>query len=118
MRNHDAEFAVSPTSPEQSPPGSATQSDNVAAGTLLDSFSTLSKATGISMAQYDAHLAVMGELLASILAHLPASMQADVAGTFRDRIEDLMSLSDDISPPKHYHSALLTEVNRYLNALR
>jgi hypothetical protein len=29
-----------------------------------------------------------------------------------------MSLSDDRSLPEQYHSALLAEVNRYLNALR
>lgn len=118
MQNHDAETEVRPPSPVQSTPGSATQSDGVATDTSLDSLSTLSKATGMSVVQHGARLAVMGELLVSILMHLPASVQTDIAGTFRDRIEELMSLSDDMSLPKQYHSALLTEVNRYLNALR
>ncbi|RDK00122.1 hypothetical protein DLM46_24290 [Paraburkholderia lacunae] len=59
-----------------------------------------------------------GELLVSVLTYLPAAMQADIAGAFRERIEDLMSLGDDRYLPGEYHSALLTEVNRYLNALR
>ena len=72
----------------------------------------------MSAVQYGARLAVMGELQVSVLMHLPAAMRADIVKSFRERIEDLMSLSDDRSLPEQYHSALLAEVNRYLNALR
>ncbi|TAL98706.1 MAG: hypothetical protein EPN73_01950 [Paraburkholderia sp.] len=86
--------------------------------TLLESLATLSKINGMSVLQHGARLAVIGELLVSVLTHLPAAMRADIVQSFRDRVEYLMSLSDDRSLPEQYHSAFLTEVNRYLNALR
>jgi hypothetical protein len=79
---------------------------------------TLTMANGISVVQHGAHLAVMGELLVSVLTHLPDAMRADIVKSFRGRVEYLLSLSDDRSLPEKYHSALLCEVNRYLNALR
>lgn len=86
--------------------------------TLLASLAALSNASGMTVVQHGARLAVIGELLASVLTQLPAALRADIAESFRDRVEYLMSLGDDRSLPEQYHSALLTEVNRYLNALR
>lgn len=86
--------------------------------TLLNEVVTLSKASGILAVEQGARLAVIGELLVATLAHLPMAMRADIVASFREGIEDLMSLSDDRSLPEKYHSALLTEVNRYLNVLR
>ncbi|HKR42205.1 MAG TPA: hypothetical protein VJU59_21450 [Paraburkholderia sp.] len=85
---------------------------------LIDWLVTLSKTNGINSVQHGVRLAVIGELLVSVLRHLPDSMRANVIASFRDRVEDLMSLADDKILPEQYHSALLTEVNRYLNALR
>ncbi|CAB3777199.1 hypothetical protein [Paraburkholderia caffeinilytica] len=113
-----ADIEVRPVSPEQSQPVPAQQSEQVNDDMLLDSLATLSKINGMSVVQHGARLAVFGELLVSVLTHLPASMRAEIAGSFRGRIEDLMSLGDDRGLPEQYHSALLTEVNRYLNALR
>ena len=107
-----------PVSQAQSPLVLATQSEKAGDNTLLDAVAILSKANGITVVQHGARLAVIGELLVALLKHLPAEMQAEVAGVFRDTIEDLMSLSDGRRLPEQYHSALLTEVNRYLNALR
>ena len=101
-----------------STPVLAIQAKKVDHDTLLDSLATLSKINGMSVVQHGARLAVVSELLVSVLTLLPAAMQADIARSFRGRIEDLMSLSDDRSLPEQYHSAFLTEVNRYLNALR
>lgn len=85
---------------------------------LLDALTTLSKSNGHAVVQHGARLAVVGELLVAMLTHLPNAMRVEIAASFRDRIEDLMSLGDDRCLPEKYHSALLTEVNRYLNALR
>ncbi|CAB3807803.1 hypothetical protein [Paraburkholderia caffeinilytica] len=94
----------------------ANESEKTSNVLLLDAVVILSKANGINVVQLGARLAVVGELLVSVLAHLPVSMRADIVKSFRDRIEELMSLSDDWSLPESYHSALLSEVNRYLNA--
>jgi hypothetical protein len=100
------------------PMDQAVQSDKVATHTLLDSLSILSKASGMGVVQHDARLAVVGELLVSVLTHLPVAMRAEIGESFRDRIEDVMSLNDDRSLSKQYHSALLNEVNFYLNVGR
>ncbi|SDI56969.1 hypothetical protein SAMN04487926_119100 [Paraburkholderia steynii] len=113
-----ADLEIQPVSLAQSSPVSATQSEKMGDDTLLDSLAILSKINGMSVVQHGARLAVMGELLVSVLTHLPTEMRADIVESFRDRVDNLMSLSDDRSLPEQYHSALLTEVNRYLNALR
>jgi hypothetical protein len=117
-QSDDAEIEARPVSPAQSPPIPAAQFGKVLDDLLLDSLATLSKTNGIAILQHGARLAVMGELLVSVLTHLPDSMRTDIVGSFRDRVEYLMSLSDDTPLPEKYHSALLSEVNRYLNALR
>ncbi len=116
VRNSDLEAlpASSPQPVTVLAEESATPSDH----TLLDLLATLSTRNGIVVVQHGARLAVVGELLVAMLTHLPVEMRAGIVESFRDRIEDLMSLSDDRSLPEQYHSALLTEVNRYLNALQ
>jgi hypothetical protein len=106
------------TSPKQPSPGLAVQSEDESKSVLFDALVTLSKTNSINLLQHGAQVAVVGELLVSVMTHLPYAMRADIANAFRDRIENLMSLSDDRCLPQSYHSALLAEVNRYLNALR
>jgi hypothetical protein len=118
MLGADGEIETRPVSPVQRTSVSDIRSEKGSDDTLLNAVATLSKTNGMSVLQHGARLAVIGELLVSVLTHLPASMRADIAMAFRERIEDLMSLSDDRCLTEQYHSALLTEVNRYLNALR
>ncbi|AXL49948.1 hypothetical protein DSC91_001945 [Paraburkholderia caffeinilytica] len=112
--SREAQAAVS----EQSLLALGIQVREVSDRVLLDALATLSKTNGHAVVQHGARLAVVGELLVCMLTHLPNAMRADIAAAFRDRIEDLLSLGDDRCLPEKYHSALLTEVNRYLNALR
>ena len=58
-----------------------------------------------------------GELLNSITRHLPAKTRADIADTFRKRIERLLALGDDKGLPSMYMNELVGEVNRYLQVL-
>jgi hypothetical protein len=84
---------------------------------LLDAVATLSKANGIQSVQRGARVAAIEELLVSLLTHLPVPMREDIAVSFCGRIEYLMLRIDDRNLPERYHSALLTEINRYLTAL-
>jgi hypothetical protein len=118
VQSDDAEIQARADSPVQGAPFLTENPENVGDDVLLDSLVSLSKMNGMSVVQHGARLAVMGELLVSVLAHLPVAMRADIVESFRERIEEVMCLGDDRSLPQHYHSALLTEVNRYLNALR
>jgi hypothetical protein len=85
---------------------------------VLDSLTLLSTMNGVNVVRYGARLAVVGELLVSVLSHLPEKAKAEVAASFRGRIEDLMAFGDDRVVPPDYEAALLTEVNQYLSALR
>lgn len=118
MQSDDAEIGVRPAPTVQSSSVQAAQSEKVSDEMFLCVLATLSKANGIGLVQHGARVAVIGELLVSLITHLPVSTREDIGKSFRDRIEDLMSLSDDMGLPEKYHSALLSEVNRYLNALR
>jgi hypothetical protein len=117
MRSDDADVLARPVSPTQSPRVPTTQSEKASDNTSLDLLAALSKANGISAVQQGARLAVVGELLVSVLTHLPDAMRAEIVKSFRGRVEYLMSLTDDTPLPENYHSALLSEVNRYLKAL-
>lgn len=106
MRTDDATLQARMASPKQLPLALATQIHETSNDTLLDSVATLSKINATAVVQHGARLSVMGELLVSMLTHLPRSMRADIANSFRDRIEGLMSLGDDKCLPEQYHSAL------------
>src|SRR5579863_3711539 len=109
MQSNDARLQTPRGSAEQSAFVSHTHSEKANGDTLLDSLVSLSKENGIATVQHGARLAVLGELLVSLLTHLPHSMRVAIATSFRDRIEHLMSLGDDRCLPEKYHSALLTE---------
>jgi len=53
----------------------------------------------------------------SVLHHLPPAMLANIAESFRERVEDSLSLGDDNGMSERFQWAL-REANRYLNALR
>ena len=95
----------------------AVQSEEKRGTALLDALATLSTTNGHTVLQHGARIQVIGDLLAALLTHLPNGMRADIAVSFRDRVEALMALGDDRCLPEKFHSAMLAEVNRYLNAL-
>lgn len=74
-------------------------------------------AHGGAIIQHGTRMLVAGELLNSITRHLPAKTRADIADTFRKRIERLLALGDDKGLPSTYMNELVGEVNRYLRAL-
>jgi hypothetical protein len=84
---------------------------------FLDSLGELSTRNGVTVIRHGARLAVVSHLLVAVLKDLPPAMQADIAKSFRGRIEVLMSLGDDKALPQQYQAALLDEVNLYLKAL-
>lgn len=118
MCSSDAKFGTQPVSLTQRPSVPTGQFEQPRGEVLLDSIVTLSKMNSASVVQHGAHLAVMGELLVSVVAHLPYALRADIVASFRGRIEELMSHWDDRPVPEQFHSAFLSEVNRYLGTLR
>lgn len=76
------------------------------------------KTQGDAMIQYGARLLVMRELLCSLTTGLPPAARASAEQRFCQRINQLMSLTDDHVLPAEFHRALLAEVNYYLGELK
>ena len=86
-------------------------------GEAKASASALSGAHSSAIIQHGTWILVAGEMLNSIMAHLPPKMRADIADTFRNRIERLLALGDDNALPSAFTSELMKEVNKYLKVL-
>ena len=84
---------------------------------LREAIVSLSGAHSSAIIQHGTWMLVAGEMLNSIVSHLPPQTRADIAGTFRERIERLLALGDDRALPSTYTGELLQEVNRYLKVL-
>ena len=76
------------------------------------------KTQGDAMIQYGARLLVIRELLYSLVVALPPAERASAQRRFCQRIDQLLSLTDDHVLPAEFHSALLAEVNYYLGELK
>ncbi|MDQ0139015.1 hypothetical protein [Cupriavidus necator] len=76
------------------------------------------KTQGDAMIQYGARLLVMREMLCAMAVALPPDARASAQRQFRQRIDQLLALTDDHVLPAEFHTALLAEVNYYLNELR
>lgn len=84
---------------------------------LRDAIIELCGAHSGAIIQHGTRMLVAGELLNSITRHLPAKTRADIADTFRKRIERLLAIGDDKGLPSMYMNELVGEVNRYLQVL-
>lgn len=60
---------------------------------------------------------VLGKFLEAVLPHLTTVQRAAATRSFRQGIEDVMALMDDVALPAEYHSALLELTNAILAAL-
>ena len=77
----------------------------------------LTTANTKSIAILGARAMVLGTFFDVVLPHLNTSQRAQVTHSFRQGIEDVMSLMDDIALPGEYHSALLGLTNEIVAAL-
>lgn len=60
---------------------------------------------------------VLGKILEAVLPHLTTLQRVEVTRSFRQGIEEAMSLMDDVALPAEYHSALLELTKVILAAL-
>ena len=91
--------------------------DRATAKELNGPVPTLSGAHSNAIIQHGTWILVAGEMLNSIITHLPPKIRADIADTFRKRIERLLALGDDKALPSAFASELMKEVNKYLKVL-
>ena len=60
---------------------------------------------------------VLGKFLEAVLPHLTTLQRVEITQSFRQGIEDALSLMDDVALPAEYHSALLELTNAILATL-
>ena len=60
---------------------------------------------------------VLGNFLEAVLPHLTTLQRVKIAQSFRQGVEEGLSLMDDVALPAEYHSALLELTNAILATL-
>jgi hypothetical protein len=81
---------------------------------VLRRISELATANKKTAAVLGARAVVLGTFLEAVLPCLTTLQRAEVARSFRQGIEDAMSLMDDVAMPVEYHSTLLELTNAIL----
>ncbi|CAN0627915.1 conserved protein of unknown function [Burkholderia multivorans] len=69
------------------------------------------------MGELGARALVLGKFLEAALPCLTAAQRDEVRRSFRQGVEDVMSLMDDVQLPAEYHSTLLAVTNSILAQL-
>lgn len=77
----------------------------------LEGIDRLTSANTKKVSVLGARAAVLSKFLEAALPHLRTSQRAGIARSFRQGIEEAMSLTDDVCLPAEYHSALLERLN-------
>lgn len=111
--------AAAPDNTDRNPGEAPAQAAQAApASTMPEQFAHNLKTQGDAMIQYGARLLVMRELLCSLTAGLPPAARASAERRFRQRVDQLLTLTDDHVLPAEFHRSLLAEVNYYLGELK
>ena len=84
---------------------------------VLDQVVELVAANTKRMGALGARAMVLGKFLEAALPHLTTSQRVEITRSFRQGIEDALSMTDDVALPAEYHSALLELTNAILAAL-
>ncbi|MDH6147152.1 MULTISPECIES: hypothetical protein [Paraburkholderia] len=87
------------------------------ANDALEQIAKLVTANTKTMSALGARVMVLGKFLAAALPHLTTLQRAGIARSFRQGIEEAMSLMDDVPLSADYHSALLELTNGILATL-
>ncbi|MGF7000981.1 hypothetical protein [Paraburkholderia sp. GAS32] len=69
------------------------------------------------MGALGARTMVLSKFLEAVLPHLTTLQRVEITRSFRQGIEEALSLMDDVALPAEYHSALLELTNAILTTL-
>ena len=87
---------------------------NKVLGQIVELMAANTKKMGVLGAQ----VLVLGKFLEAVLPHLTTLQRVEITRSFRQGIEETLSLMDDVPLPAEYHSALLELTNAILASLR
>ncbi|WP_144140771.1 hypothetical protein [Paraburkholderia sp. BCC1884] len=84
---------------------------------LLTGVSEILTESTKAMSVFSARAMVLGSFFDAAIPYLAPLQRIEVTQSFRRRIEDVMSMMDDVSLPAEYHSTLLDLTNSVLATL-
>jgi len=84
---------------------------------VLGQFAGFTAASTKQMSFLGARAMVLGKFHEAVLPHLTTLQRVEITRSFRQGIEDTLSMMDDVPLPAEYHSALLELTNNILDAL-
>lgn len=70
-----------------------------------------------ALARIGARMVVLCKFVDAVLPQLRQTQCRQIARTFREGIEDVLSRTDDIAVPRAYHTTLLEQINVLLTAI-
>ena len=111
MPNH------SKTNPDNGQKSHAKHADHPSTTTVSDMLS-LAHTHSDALVQFGARLLIVGEMLRALLPELSSHERKAVSQRFRLRVDAVLAATDDIALPDAYHSALLSEINLFLQSMK
>jgi hypothetical protein len=83
----------------------------------LQSLATQAKENTVNLSSLAAKTVAFQSFIEAALPLLTASQSMAIAHVFRQKIEDVMALMDDVALPAEYHATLLDKTNELLDFL-
>ena len=84
---------------------------------ILDVCEDRMRESGDALSRVGARMVVLCKFVDAVLPELSKSQCKQIARSFREGIEDLLSRTDDIAVPRAYHTTLLEQINVLLTAI-
>lgn len=111
MPNH------SKVNPDNGQTGRSKHADHPSTSAVADVLS-LANMHSDAIVQFGARLLIVGEMLRALLPELSSQKRAAVSHRFRSRVDAVLAATDDIPLPEAYHTALLSEINMFIQSMK
>ena len=111
MHNH------SQVNPNNGQTGRSKHADHPSTTTAANMLS-LANMHSDALVQFGARLLIVGEMLRALLPELSSQERAAVSRRFLSRVDTVLAATDDIALPDGYHTALLSEINLFIRAMK
>ncbi|TKC81313.1 hypothetical protein FAZ69_28715 [Trinickia terrae] len=83
----------------------------------LEELAALAKKNTVNLSNLAAKSVACQKFIEAALPYLTAAQSVEISRAFREKIEDVMALMDDVALPAEYHSTLLEKTNELLDSL-
>ena len=102
--------------PDDVHPGNSAQAGQPRSSTDAE-FVSLAITHSDAVVQFGARLLVIGEMLRAVLPELSPERRSAISRSFEVRVDAGLAAVEDVALPNSYHSALLSEINLFIQCL-